>query len=62
MADPGFLVGGGANPIEGCAYHRYGDFWTHLHVKIKEFAPIGGGTHRGAPPPGSATESLFQSN
>ena len=42
MADPGFLVGGGAEPLGGANLRR-GHFSVKMYAKTKELDPVGGG-------------------
>ena len=55
MADPGFAVGGGADPLEGGANLRCVHFLAKTYAKTKEIDPDGGG-HMPAAPPGSAND------
>ena len=41
MADPGFPVGGGVDPLGGVD-PRHGHFSPKIYVKVKELGPIGG--------------------
>ena len=50
MADPGFPVGGGADPLGGANLRRI-HFLVKTYVKIKEIDPVGGGGARAAAPP-----------
>ena len=52
VADPGFPVGGGAEPLGGVDLQR-GCFSAKTYAKMKELDPVGGGARRQRPP-GSA--------
>ena len=54
MADPGFPVGGGTDPLGG-ANLQHIHFLTKTYAKMKEMDPVGG-AHAGGAPPGSANE------
>ena len=56
MADPGFPVGGGVDPLGGGVDLRRGCFSAKMYVKMKEFGPVGG--VRRARPPRSANVFL----
>ena len=48
VADPGFLVGGGAEPLGGTdLQHKH--FSVKMNAKMKELDPVGGGTCRQRP-------------
>ena len=42
VADPGFPVGGGVDLVGGAMDPRGGYVLKILHVKMKEFGPVGG--------------------
>ena len=42
MADPGFPVGGGVDPLGWGMDLRHGHFLAKMYVKMKEFGPVGG--------------------
>ena len=46
MADPGFPIGGGADPLGGTDLQR-GVFWAETYAKAKELGPVRGGEGRG---------------
>ena len=50
MADPGFPVGGDANPLGG-ANLRCVHFSAKTYAKMKEIDPVGGGGARRRRPP-----------
>ena len=56
-ADPGFPVGGGANPVGGGADVRCGHISQNLYVKMKEFWSVGGGAP--AAPPLRFANAIF---
>ena len=51
VADPGFPVGGGAEPLGGGADLQRGCFSVKTYAKTKELDPVGGGARRRRPPP-----------
>ena len=53
VADPGFPIGG-CGPRRGAMYPQGGYVLKILHVKMKEFGPVGGGGHMLGMPPRSA--------
>ena len=50
VADPGFPIGGDVDLVGGAVDPRGGYISKILHVKMKEFGPVGGGRAPGAPP------------
>ena len=48
VADPGFPVGGGAEPLGGTDL-RCGCFSAKTYAKMKELDPVGGACASGAP-------------
>ena len=48
MVDPGFPVGGGADPLGG-ANLQHVHFSAKTYAKMKEIDPVGGVARRGAP-------------
>ena len=48
MADPGFPVGGDADPLGGANLRRV-HFLVKMYAKMKEIDPVGGGGAGGAP-------------
>ena len=64
MVDPGFPVGGGANPLGGTNLQHV-HFSAKTHAKMKEIDPVGGGGGGGgggapaAPPPESTNANCL---
>ena len=54
-ADPGLVIGGGANPLGGGADPVYLIYFVKNPMKLKKFWAVGGGAHRERPPLKSAT-------
>ena len=49
VADPGFPVGGGREPVRGGVDLQRGHFLVKMYVKTKELGPIGGACAGHAP-------------
>ena len=58
MANPGFPIGGGAEPLGGTDLRR-GCFAVKTYAKTKELDPVGGEARASGTPPGSANDQYL---